>query len=77
MIQGLKLRPLLFSKHVNESREVETCMIAHVFVLTRLWSVDVEFNDFAIDVLAALKSPDERPDVLEGSASDKFWSRVF
>ena len=77
VVKALKPGPLLLPKDIHERWKIETRVIAHVLILTRLRSVDVEVNNFGVDIVSFLKGPDKWPNILESGSSDQLGSWVF
>jgi len=77
MVKRLESRPFVLTKDEDEGREIETGVVAHVFVLTSFTGVDIEIHDLGVDVLAILEGANERTNILERSASHQLRGGIL
>ena len=77
VVQRLEPGPFFITEHIDESWEVETCMIAHVFILTSLRSINIEIDNLRVDITSSFEGTDEWSYVLESCTTHQLRSWVL
>lgn len=77
VIQRLESCPFVWSEDEYKGWEVETSMVTHIFVLTGFRGVNVEIDDFVINIRSFFESANEWPNILKSSTSHQLRSWIF
>lgn len=72
VIQRLKPWPFVRAEDVDECWEIETGVVADLFVLRSFGCIYVEIYNFGIDLRSFFESADEWANVLESGTSYQF-----
>jgi len=76
IVKGAEFVPFISASDPDKCREIETSVIADIFIVGLHRRVDEEVCDALVDRRAVFQSGDKGPNVLEGSASHDFGARV-